>query len=76
MITVKGWVILDSEGKMQGIDESSGGYPYSTDNILGVHFWTYETEAEKYRKIIDGGKYSPAKGYRLAPFTFTVEDGT
>jgi hypothetical protein len=38
-------------GKFAGLDSNSGGYPYPTDNLNNVKFWTSLEEAKTHQAM-------------------------
>ena len=43
------YVFMDTIGNYIAIDNDSGGYPYTTENIFRAHIWKDRKEAFKYR---------------------------
>lgn len=47
-----GYILVNSSDIPQGIDESSGGYPYSVpNNIQSIKIWDSLEEIQKYNKM-------------------------
>lgn len=46
------WIInVDKNGIPQGLDNSSGGYPYKAPSIQQIKIWSKLEEAQKYAKM-------------------------
>lgn len=65
------WVCV-SNGKMIGIDQSSGGYPWRPDAVTGVHFFPSLEKAQEYADIWTRGNDSLGYG-DMKPMKFTYE---
>lgn len=50
-LSARSFVIVDSQGRMIGTDQPSGGYPWRPSTLSGVKFWNTREEAEKYAAI-------------------------
>lgn len=47
----KEFYCLMDGNKLIGLDESSGGYPWTPSYPCGIKYWAKREEAEKYNKI-------------------------
>lgn len=49
---IDGYCIRAANGKYIGLDSASGGYPYIPNDIVNIHVWRTQEEAEKYKQIL------------------------
>lgn len=54
---VRGFVVVDKDGDIIGIDSASGGYPYKAFNINTIKIWDKVIDAAKYTSIMNSGSY-------------------
>ena len=64
------YIVLDKDGKPQGIDYNSGGLPYVAAGPNGIYFWFTKEDALRYVDIINSGD----KGYRVAGVRILIDE--
>jgi len=64
---MKQYICINENGKMIGVDASSGGYPYSAEDDLNlVKFWDSKEKANEYADYFEK--------LMVKEFTFTLTD--
>jgi hypothetical protein len=43
----------DKEGNLIGVERNSGGYPWVPDGLLGIQFWSRQSDAEDYANVLN-----------------------
>jgi hypothetical protein len=66
------WIIIDKNNKFVGIDMSSGGYPYPTDDLQSAKWYSTEEETERFLQSF-GENTSYDKGYKVYELYARVE---
>jgi hypothetical protein len=63
-----GWAVADSNNNddLIGLDEASGGYPYTPASINGVKVWPTEEAAQHYCNVMNNPRDSYGKFYTVA----------
>lgn len=54
----KYYVLKYPNGKYAGMDQNSGGYPFETDNLNQINYWS-ETQFEEMHRYMQGTNLQP-----------------
>jgi hypothetical protein len=66
------YCVVNKDNIPQGLDEPSGGTPYSCGDWIGTQLWGDDESAEKYCRIINYGD----KGYSVKDVVIEIQDET